>query len=457
MSVSLLLQRRLVLAVLATILASFLGSSTQASDWPMWRYDAQRSGATPTELPATLQLQWRRDLPAPRPAWPEDPRLLFDATYEPVVAGQLMYVASAQTDSVAAYDTQSGKPRWQFFTDGPIRFAPVVVEDTVMFGADDGFFYCLDGNSGKLRWKFNAAPSGRRALGNDRLVSIWPVRGGAVLSDGKVHFTAGVWPFEGSYLYSFDAKAAAAANAPPKPNMTLLPQKSPQGYLVSNGPQVFIPSGRDAAMWMHHASGTSLFLQYAARHLSDYHVTISGKWLLHGDQVVAYGDSAVTEFTLRRPVTADSLMYGAKDGAIVAHDLNDSKIVDAKYPDGRAYKLRHFAERWQIPADQFAAALKNAGIQVNPESLLEVNLCAGQRLYGHWGSNLFAVDMPQDGGEARVSWTHQIEGEPASMLAADDRLFVTNRQGHIFCFADGNAAATVTSPSTPALAATALD
>src|SRR5687767_14295443 len=35
-----------------------------AGDWPMWRYDAQRSAASPDELPAKLSLHWVRELPA---------------------------------------------------------------------------------------------------------------------------------------------------------------------------------------------------------------------------------------------------------------------------------------------------------------------------------------------------------------------------------------------------------
>lgn len=31
------------------------------ADWPMWRYDANRSAASPAELPAELHLQWKRE------------------------------------------------------------------------------------------------------------------------------------------------------------------------------------------------------------------------------------------------------------------------------------------------------------------------------------------------------------------------------------------------------------
>ena len=38
-------------------------ASIRAADWPMARYDANRSGASPAKLPARLQLQWVRSYP----------------------------------------------------------------------------------------------------------------------------------------------------------------------------------------------------------------------------------------------------------------------------------------------------------------------------------------------------------------------------------------------------------
>src|SRR3989339_770693 len=63
-------------------------------DWPMWRFDAGRSAASPLELPPQLHLQWKHELPAPRPAFPNDPRLCFDVSYEPVAAGKRVFVPS---------------------------------------------------------------------------------------------------------------------------------------------------------------------------------------------------------------------------------------------------------------------------------------------------------------------------------------------------------------------------
>src|SRR5688572_11026803 len=76
--------------------------------WPMWRYDAQRSAASPDELPPKLSLHWVRDLPPLAPAWPDQPKMQFDAAYEPIVVGQRLIVGSSHDDSLTAYDTRSG-------------------------------------------------------------------------------------------------------------------------------------------------------------------------------------------------------------------------------------------------------------------------------------------------------------------------------------------------------------
>jgi len=116
--------------------------SLQAADWPTWRHDVRRSAATEEQLPAELSLQWRRQLSPLQPAWPEDPRLHFDAVYQPVVMEQRMFLASSVNDSVTAYDTASGAQQWRFNAEGPVRFAPTAWEGKVYFGADDGCLFC---------------------------------------------------------------------------------------------------------------------------------------------------------------------------------------------------------------------------------------------------------------------------------------------------------------------------
>ena len=179
-------------ATVCCLMQSAVLSGIQAADWPAWRHDQQRSAATDEQLASQLHLHWVRQLTALQPAWPEDLRLQFDASYEPVIAGQTMVYGSSANDSLTAVDLDTGKILWRFFTDGPVRFAPVLYRGRVFAGADDGAMYCLNLKDGRLLWKFMAAPTQRRVIGNDRLVSVWPVRGGPVLAGGRIHFTVAI-------------------------------------------------------------------------------------------------------------------------------------------------------------------------------------------------------------------------------------------------------------------------
>ncbi|HHH75842.1 MAG TPA: hypothetical protein ENL03_02305, partial [Phycisphaerae bacterium] len=175
-----------------------------AEDWPMYRHDVGRTAATPMELPGELHLQWTRQLPETDAAWTE-PRKDFDSAYQPVVVGQVMLVAFNSNDSVAAYDTRSGTEKWRFFCDGPVRLAPAVADGKVYFGSDDGYLYCLDLQTGRELWKFQAALRDRNVLGNKRIISSWPVRSSPIIADGKVSFGAGIFPSLGTSLYQLNA------------------------------------------------------------------------------------------------------------------------------------------------------------------------------------------------------------------------------------------------------------
>ncbi|KPK42804.1 MAG: hypothetical protein AMJ65_07150, partial [Phycisphaerae bacterium SG8_4] len=179
-------------------------------DWPQFRYDAGRTAASEEKLAEQLHLQWIREFGAPRPAFPLEVRLGFDASYEPVVAGETMFVPSMVNDSVTALSTATGAEQWRFFAEGPVRFAPVVWRGKVYFASDDGYLYCLSADDAELLWKFRGLPAGmqdRKLLGHGRLISLYPVRGGPVFVDGVIYFAAGLWPGDGVFVHALDAKS----------------------------------------------------------------------------------------------------------------------------------------------------------------------------------------------------------------------------------------------------------
>ena len=168
-----------IILVMVLLLFAIPMVGQAASDWPMWRYDANRSASSPVGLPDQLYLQWEHQY-APRVMVWDDPLnqdlMPYDRVFEPIVVGNTMFLGFNDTDKIVALDTNTGKEIWHFYTDGPIRLPGVVWNGKVYFSSDDGYMYCLHTSNGKLAWKFQAAPKDCKILGNLRLISTWPVR-----------------------------------------------------------------------------------------------------------------------------------------------------------------------------------------------------------------------------------------------------------------------------------------
>jgi len=237
------------LLLLQTLWLSLNGA--WAGDWPMWRYDAGRTNVAPEELPTPLYLQWKRQFPQVQPAFRQS-RLQFDQGYEPVVLGNTLFLSLPHIDAIAAYAADTGEEQWRFFTEGPVRLAPVAWRDKIYFGSDDGHLYCLNAADGALQWKFRAVPSVRKIMGNGRLISVWPLRGGPVLADGTIYFAAGVWPLEGVFVYALDAESGKVVWVNDRAGSLFgqYPHRgeamgglSPQGYLLVNGDELLVPCG----------------------------------------------------------------------------------------------------------------------------------------------------------------------------------------------------------------------
>lgn len=409
-----------IAAALALLTSLLFPSISTAGDWPAWRHDAGRSGVTDEQLPAKLYLQWSRKLPQLKPAWPEDIRLHFDDSYQPIVVDKLMIVASSHNDTITAYDTASGDQHWRFFADAPVRFAPVAHDGSIYFGADDGHLYQLNAKSGKLISKLNATPSDRIALGNERLISVWPVRGGPVIVGDTLHFTVGVFPFEGTYLTSVKLKDGSTL-AP----LTPLDDSTPQGYLASNGSILVIPGGRANADCRDLQSGKKIALKYSARGLTDHHIVVHDQWMFHGGKGVSFDKKNQLDFDAHRPLVSNESAYVSRGGQAHAYDLKNLEILDKVDRRGKPFKITAPKLLWKF-AEQPVTAL---------------HLKTANRLFGHDKNKIFAIDVPQGAGNAKVSFSATIEGNCSAMLAADGKLFVVTEQGQIYCYGPDKVAA----------------
>ncbi len=412
----------LILLVLGCWLAPafFSPGPARGHDWPMWRYDAARSAASPEELPAELHLRWVRELAPPRPAWPaSQDRLQFDASYEPVVAGKTIFVGSMVCDSVTAYDTETGAEKWRFYTDGPVRFAPVVYKDKLYFACDDGHFYCLNSEDGTLVRKFLGGPAGNKVLGNDRLIGMWPARGGPVLYEGTVYFAASIWPFMGTFIHAVDAQSGQIlwTNSGSGPTYLMQSHSSPafagvapQGYLVATQDKLLISGGRSVPAAYDRKTGQ--FLYY---HLNDYgktgtcEVMASDHCFFNRGAVHALSDGHEVA-KAQASVTVGDYFISGEDDAITAYRLE--------------------------PGKKATKTLWRAKLQ---SEIDRIHLKAGSRLYCSGedrDGSILAVNIPAVGNtQPGVSWRAKVDGKVWNMLAADGKLFVVTLEGSLYCFA----------------------
>jgi outer membrane protein assembly factor BamB len=410
--------------------------NVSAGDWPMWRYDAGRTASTPDSLPAELRMRWVHEFPSPDPAWPEEPRLDFDSVYEPVVKGKTLFVCLSRNDKLVAVDTETGQQKWAFHADGPMRFAPVAWKDRVIAVSDDGSLYCLDAVDGRVCWTFRGAASDQRVLGNGRLISTWPARGGPVLADGTIYFACGIWPFMGVFIHAIDAESgepiwindgSGAQYAPHPHGASAFGGVAPQGYLAVANDVLIVPSGRSRPAGVNRHTGELLYFDTGWKG-GNCRVAGMGPYFLNGSYLfeAATGQLGFNLSTGRRDawdarlVLADKTGYTAEQNALFAYDLSN-----IQFPANVSDKRKHDYEYRQFEG----RVLKPKRLDVAADV---VWIKAGSRLYTSRGRTVTTVELP----EGLPSWTTDVEGSIGSMIAADRKLFVTTREGRLYCYAD---------------------
>ncbi|MDP6360759.1 MAG: PQQ-like beta-propeller repeat protein, partial [Planctomycetota bacterium] len=385
---------------------------SDAADWPQWRYDPNRSASSPEHLPDRIALLWTRKWPARTPAW-ENPlnrdKMTFDRHFEPVVMGERMFVAFNDTDRLIALNAETGEEIWTYFADGPIRMPPAGWNDTVFVASDDGYLHGVDAASGKLRWKYRGGPAAQKTLGNRRVISMWPARGGPVVRDGKVYFAAGIWPFLGTFIYALDAASGKVEwiNDSTGPTYSMQPHGAsafggvaPQGALVAAKDVLLVPGGRSLPAAFSRKTGKLSWFYNSG--------IVGGKGV--GGSFVAANDQHLFVHTRKRGVHAFTL----DDEKKTKLGFNGEPVLDGKMifaAGGRsdeAYSnvVACFGpDSWEIEVDGSGDLIRASG-----------------RLYAAGADAITAIDLPAENARPGVAWRRPIKGV-VRLLAASEKLF----------------------------------
>ena len=439
--------RRDNLAVLGLVLlvVSLIGSA-RAADWPQVRLDARRSAAATESLPAELLLQWKyQPRHAPRPAWSgRDTRMPFDRVYHTVIADGTVFFGSSADDKVYALDAASGEQRWTFFTGGPVRFAPALWRGRVFVVSDDGVLYCLAAEDGRVLWQLRGGPADSMVLGNERMISRWPARGGPVVVDDTVYFAAGIWPSEGIHVYAVDAATGTVRWVNDTSGGLVMEQPhggnraasgiSAQGYLAADGERLFVPVGRGVPAVLDRADGKLLYFRLAENTSSGgADVVVVDDLFLNAGRAydTLAGDHRHT-FTgpgQCLPVAYREGFITWRAGGVCAFQQAEEDRTDKK---GNPIQVTVLQQLWSIPAPYGGTSLVAAG---------ETFVSAGPGAKGH---GVAVVDIA-----AKTStWSAAVDGDPFGLAIAGERLYVSTDKGTIYCYGqDDNAVARVVEAS----------
>lgn len=474
------------------VIFSVVGPRALAEDWPMFRADAARSGYSADPLPERLVLRWRHACTAgPSPAWPSSGRITFDFAYQPIVVDGAVLYGTSSNDQVVALDALSGKPRWSFFAGGPIRFAPAAWRDRVFAASDDGHLYALSLADGRLLWKHRGGPNGRMCLGNGRMISRWPARGGPVVVDDVVYFAAGIWPSDGVYLHALNAESGKVLWTNDSAGGLYMPQPhgganaesgvTPQGYLLADAERLFVPTGRAVPAAFGRSDGR--FEHY----LLQQNGSMGGCRAIAAERFLINGGCFLEKETGKLAARAGRGVFSASPQGVLrftGHTLLAYRWADLEEPDRKGNTVEYrglerlaevaladesLQERQaedvmeKLPAladlyrtrirfkDVFDNVPKQTGLERTlSQSRPDVVALGGDvtpflaTTYEREHELIQAGDEAVCGGpgvvrvvdltEGRVRWSHQVEGSALGLAAADGQLIVSTTDGSIYCF-----------------------
>ena len=449
--------------------------------WMTFRSDNTHSGYSSETLSLPLSRQWSfQSSKAPEPAWPEPgeemQRMQLDNAFHTTVAYETVYFGSSVDHAVHALDARTGKEKWRFYTDAPVRYSPSIADHRIYAGSDDGFVYCLDARSGRPLWKYRAGPGAEKVLGNGHMISLWPVRTNILVDQEIAYFGAGVFPYEGIVVCALDARDGSVIwrndTVGDHEHELAFGGISPQGYLVASENILYVPSSRAMpAAFDKHSGDFLYYLEPGGK--------VGGVWtVLDRDHIIAGVDLSGTPAKVaydeqtgeRREdmhawfpgidlvVTPDTSYTLTQEGiyALNRHrylELQQSRVKDLRQKrDSLRGRLRDISSRISAVDQASAARLSREREEISgminelaeienllkpemfrwetPSDGLNTIILMNQHIFAGGKEKVLAYEA----GTGEEAWKAELHGDVKGLSASNGRLLVSTDTGHIYCF-----------------------
>lgn len=390
-----------------------------------------RSASSRETLGAKLQIEHRIAGTARKQAW-EDPLnadlMAYDRVFEPIIVGEQLFVGHSDSNKVVSYALTSGEKIWSFFADGPVRLPLAAADGAIYFSSDDGGLYCLNACTGDLRWRFRGAPLDHRAIGNRRLISAWPARGGPVIYGDQVYFAASIWPFMGTFIYALNKNTGEVIWLNDETGSEYIKQPhsapsfagvAPQGALLATTDTLIVPGGRSVPAVFDRLTGKQRYFELNAggKGTGGSFITANDDFFyvhtrIKGTRQFSLGKGVKTAFMVNEPVLAGDILYSAEYEAGVAK-------VSAWKQDG--------TKLWDHPGDGRGDLILAGGVlyAAGPRADTEESK-----------SSLTAIRLPTDDSAAKTIWSLSLDGQIERLIAGNGKLVAVSLEGNLLILGD---------------------
>ena len=482
---AIILHHKICYLLIFSLLTVVLNSCERvpSKGWMTYRNDSHLSAIADETVRTPLSLSWiHKPVHAPKPAWYEPaeelPRAHFDNAHYVTAAGGRVFFGSMVDNKVYALSARTGKVLWTFFTEGPVRTSPTFWKNMVYVGSDDGYVYCLKARNGKLIWKYRAGPSDKKVLGNERMISMWPVRTSILIDDGTAYFGAGVFPHEGIFICALNADNGKMIwkndTIGDRAHELMFGGISPQGYLLCSESTLYVPSGRALPAAFDRHTGEFLYYLEPGK--------FGGTWaLLNRDKLITTSEGkaipakAVYEADtgkLRQDayawypgidmVISPEASYIVTEEEMIAIDWTKLSEVEKIVNENSAEinELKNMINNLQTKrygALPDSLAIINEEINKNIQTVKSLNeenetLKSSVVKWKIPREGLCSLMLSGDGifagGEGRVicadtesgdeKWSEQVDGKALGLAVDDGALYVSTDAGSIYCFREGS-------------------
>jgi hypothetical protein len=317
---------------------------------------------------------------------------------------------------VRALDGDSGRERWKAYTGGEIRIPPSIWNGRALVGSGDGWVYAFEATTGRLLWRFRAAPAERRIPVYGKILSTWPAASGVLVEDDVAYVAAGLVNYDGTYVYALDPATGepkwcnnTSGHLDPEANSGV----SAQGHLLLHANKLYLAGGNAVSPAVYDIQDGRCLNDPAPLARCESTSPRGCELFLVGNRVIACGkplytrpdipvyDHTVTKKLLHASVGRFDIVW-IDNSRLACHEQLDEDalsrcVTDEKIPG-------HITQAWgefkvsQKPLWQRScegslalAVAQNAVVIADSKQVAAIELQSGKRL---WNQKLPAAPVP---------------------------------------------------------------